>query len=316
MYSATILTIQNYEVVELANEFISAKIVIGLGFNLYSLSYKNKETLYFKDAFLNYAEHQKLAGTPLMHPWANRLDGDKIFNQQQQFSSEQNAVIYRDGNQLPLHGLLLKSNQWKIINLVASEQEAFCTAKLSFDDDVLVSIFPFKHDISITIKLKHQSIFYEVHVENKSEQAMPICFGFHPYFLIENSQQTQLQVPAAEIALVDDKMIPTQHFVDKTSLFPFRGDVLNIDNQQLDHAFVHHNQQKKYKLITEQYTVEFSLDEHYKVVQIYYPNSEQKPYICIEPMTALADALNTSKYNTVQAYSTFTSFFEMKFDDN
>ncbi|MCB0649622.1 MAG: hypothetical protein KDC49_23310, partial [Saprospiraceae bacterium] len=61
------------------------------------------------------------------------------------------------------------------------------------------------------------------------------------------------------------------------------------------------------------YSVAFNLDANYSVVQIYHPNNEQKPYICIEPMTALANALNTGNYNTIAPDTIFNAVFSIEY---
>ena len=76
---------------------------------------------------------------------------------------------------------------------------------------------------------------------------------------------------------------------------------------------MHQNQNENYQLKTDNYLVTFNLDENYTVVQIYHPNNEQKPYICIEPMTALANALNTGNYNTIAPNSKFNAVFSIEY---
>jgi len=313
MHLIIIKQIEGREIIELSNEIIEAKISVKQGFNLYSLLFNETETIYFNEDLETYSQHKKLAGIPFMHPWSNRLNGDKILNRSLTINEKQKTIIYRDANHLPLHGLILKSDKWKITSTKATESEASCTAKYSFDDKNLLAIFPFLHDVFLTIKLQGNSIFYTVEINNKSNKAMPVCFGFHPYFSLKNSSQIYLVTPGAAIAEVDNVLLPTQNFIEKDTLFPFQNDILDIKNQQIDHAFIHHNQDKKYRLITDNYVVEFDLDKHYRVMQIYHPDKAEKPYICIEPMTALADALNHGNYAAIPAGKKFEATFSMKF---
>lgn len=304
---------ESFEIIELSNQFINAKIVVQQGFNLFSLVYKNIETIYFDKTLTENFQDRKLAGIPFMHPWANRLDRDKIFNRSFTMNDKLNDVLYRDGNNLPLHGLILKSDKWQIIDMSATDLKASCTAKLAFNETHLLDLFPFKHNIFITLELESEKLFYKVEIENLSSNEMPICFGFHPYFNIKHSENNILIVPDAEVALVDEKLIPTNKYDEKEALFSFKENQIPIKNQNIDHAFLHQNQNENYQLKTDNYLVTFNLDENYTVVQIYHPNNEQKPYICIEPMTALANALNTGNYNTIAPNSKFNAVFSIEY---
>ncbi len=304
---------ESFEIIELSNQFINAKIVVQQGFNLFSLVYKNIETIYFDKTLTENFQDRKLAGIPFMHPWANRLDRDKIFNRSFTMNDILNAVLYRDGNNLALHGLILKSDKWQIIDMSATDLKASCTAKLAFNETHLLDLFPFKHNIFITLELESEKLFYKVEIENLSSNEMPICFGFHPYFNIKHSENNILIVPDAEVALVDEKLIPTNKYDEKEALFSFKENQIPIKNQNIDHAFLHQNQNENYQLKTDNYLVTFNLDENYTVVQIYHPNNEQKPYICIEPMTALANALNTGNYNTIAPNSKFNAVFSIEY---
>lgn len=304
---------ESFEIIELSNQFINAKIVVQQGFNLFSLVYKNIETIYFDKTLTENFQDRKLAGIPFMHPWANRLDRDKIFNRSFTMNDILNAVLYRDGNNLALHGLILKSDKWQIIEMSTTDLKASCTAKLAFNETHLLDLFPFEHNIFITLELESEKLFYKVEIENLSSNEMPICFGFHPYFNIKHSENNILIVPDAEVALVDEKLIPTNKYDEKEALFSFKENQIPIKNQNIDHAFLHQNQNENYQLKTDNYLVTFNLDENYTVVQIYHPNNEQKPYICIEPMTALANALNTGNYNTIAPNSKFNAVFSIEY---
>jgi galactose mutarotase-like enzyme len=67
----------NFEIIELKNENISARIAVNIGNTLFSLKDKN-EILYFPFTLEDYKTNTKLAGNPFMHPWANRLESECI----------------------------------------------------------------------------------------------------------------------------------------------------------------------------------------------------------------------------------------------
>ena len=245
----------NFEIITLQLNDLSAEIAVNIGNTLFSLKYKQKELLYFPFSLQDYKSNLKLAGNPFMHPWANRLNGEymRIENKKHYFPKNQLHWLYRDANQLPLHGLLLKSDKWQIIDMSATDLKASCTAKLAFNETHLLDLFPFKHNIFITLELESEKLFYKVEIENLSSNEMPICFGFHPYFNIKHSENNILIVPDAEVALVDEKLIPTNKYDEKEALFSFKENQIPIKNQNIDHAFLHQNQNENYQLKTDNY---------------------------------------------------------------
>jgi aldose 1-epimerase len=284
------------QIVELSSQNSTIKIAINIGCTLYSWKYKDTEIIYFNDTLKNYQTHKKLAGVPFMHPWSNRLESDFIFEKAFTTNDAIENILHRDANNLPLHGLILKSTQWKLEALKEEENYASMRAEIIFDDENLLTIFPYKHKVQLEITLANDMVSYSVQVDSLDDKPMPLAFGFHPYFNLQNSTQNKLTIPDSVLALVDDKMIPTYQFLQSHLMFNIKNNILNIDNRKIDHAFIHTNNEVNYKLETTHYNVEFILDNDYKVVQIYYPNNEEKPYICIEPMLAKANAFNHSKY--------------------
>ena len=160
---------ESFEIIELSNQFINAKIVVQQGFNLFSLVYKNIETIYFDKTLIENFQDRKLAGIPFMHPWANRLDRDKIFNRSFTMNDILNAVLYRDGNNLALHGLILKSDKWQIIDMSATDLKASCTAKLAFNETHLLDLFPFKHNIFITLELESEKLSQQTKINDQNK---------------------------------------------------------------------------------------------------------------------------------------------------
>lgn len=298
-------------IVELKSELIQAKVAVNIGCTMFSLKYNNYDVLYFKDTLASYAQHKKLAGIPFMHPWSNRLEADKIFNTPFPSSSKLNDFLHRDGNGLPLHGLILKSSKWKIDNMHSDGDSAVLSTSLLFDDEAMLSIFPFKHSVFLDIILHENSITYQTKIQCLESTEMPIAFGFHPYFNVLHSTKNYIRIPECKVAVVDNNMIPTQKYLPPNALFNFESGKLNIENKNIDHAFIHLHRNDNYGLHTENYSVEFCLDENYKVMQLYYPNHTEKPYICIEPMLEKANAFNEHSY-TQTANKQFVANFKMK----
>lgn len=299
------------EIIELKNDSIIAKIAVNIGNTLFSLKQNETEKLYFPFSFDEYKTNTKLAGNPLMHPWANRLEADyiQVENQTYQFPENQKHLLYRDGNNLPLHGLLLKSDQWKTIELYEDMETCFHIAELIFDDENMLSLFPFKHSIQIKHQLRANILSIETIINNHDEKSMPISFGYHPYFLKEHDAYT-LKIPTNDVIEVDEIMVPTGKIFDKSKKWKFIYDEISLKENAFDDGFQNlqfENEKANFEL--NQIKVQF--DKNYPFAQIYAPQHATKPYICIEPMTAATNALNRNTCKLIQHNEVFKATFSI-----
>ena len=286
-------TEDGFEIIELNNDLISARIIVNIGNTLFSLKQNEVEKMYFPFSFDEYKSNTKLAGNPFMHPWSNRLDADFILvdGEQSYFPTEKKSLIYRDGNQLPLHGLLLKTDKWETIDLYEDANVCWHLAELNFVYADWLSIFPFKHKIQIKHQLKDNELTIETIIINEDEKMMPVHFGFHPYFL-KTDEVIKLTIPAKNIIEVDDKMIPTGNSFAKENVFDFENHQLNLSTLTLDNGFEHliYNENNQAEFLINDLKIIF--DKNYSFAQIYAPNKTDKPYVCVEPMTSETNAIN------------------------
>ncbi len=313
----------NFEIIELKNEITSAKIAVNIGNTLFSLK-QNDEKLYFPFSLHEYKSNTKLAGVPFMHPWANRLKNDCILveNGRYDFPSEHKKLLYRDGNNLAMHGLLLKSSTWKTIELHEDENYCSHTAELIFDDAAFLSIFPFIHKIRIKHMLQNKELNIETTILNLDEKDMPMSFGFHPYFFRKNRDE-QLCIAAKSVIAVNDVMIPTGNVIAKESKWNFTDDKISLQNISFDDGFqdlkLNENKQTVFSIQPSQTVqaegqaehIEIRLDKNYPFAQIYAPSNPEKPYVCIEPMTAITNALSTNNCKKIKKDESFTASFSI-----
>ncbi len=302
----------DFEIIELKNEIISLKIAVNIGNTLFSFNYNDDEKLYFPFTLEEYKSNKKLAGNPFMHPWANRLEGEyfQIENEQHDFPKEQLHLLYRDGNNLPLHGLLLKSDKWKTIELYEDENLCYHIAKFIFDDENFLSIFPFKHTIQIKHQLQNKELKIETIIVNEDEKELPISFGFHPYFR-RNNKNARLTIPSMNTIEVNDKMIPTGNFISKEKKWNFVDDTISLEEVAFDNGFqdLKRNENNQTAFYINETKILF--DEHYPFSQIYAPLHTEKPYVCIEPMTAATNSLNTQSCKMIKTTERFTASFSI-----
>ena len=254
-----------------------------------------------------------------MHPWANRLEGDYITIGQQKhiFPKELYGQIFRDGNGLPLHGLLLKTDKWRTENIEQTDSFIYHHASLDFIEEEWLRIFPFEHSLDMKTYLHEDEICVEMGIYNSGDQPMPLSFGFHPYFLIDpqNTNALQLTIPMKKVLEMNEKMIPNGQFISKEALGAFENDKIILGQNKFDHGFTGEEQPGYFHLKQGNREFDLYMDDDYNYAQVYAPNQPGKPYVCIEPMQAPTNALNTNACKLLDPGDYITQEFTVSFYD-
>jgi galactose mutarotase-like enzyme len=209
-------------------------------------------------------------GIPFLYPWANRLSGfgyraggrDVVLDRS-------SPLLHLDQNGLPIHGLLNASPDWSLRELGASEDRARLLATFEFDRPELLAAFPFRTTVIAT-----------------ADDAVPIAFGFHPYLQFPGSPRAQWDVsfPVRRHLLLDQRTIPTGA---TEPALPLTGP---IGNRTWDDGFDRIDPPERFEVRGGGRAISVDYAEGYSVAQVFAPPGTD--YICIEPMTAPANALN------------------------
>ena len=188
---------------------LSAVYVPGAGMIATSLSDDGAELLGQRRGLEAYLTAGKTMGIPLLYPWANRLsaktyevDGDTVTLAPDAFG------VRADNNGLPIHGLLAAYPGWRAEQV--SDQKL--TAELDFGaHDELLASFPFPHRVELTVELADRTLTVSTTVTPTSDKAVPLAYGFHPYFQLPDVPRTewQIELPTMRHLILDDTGIPT-----------------------------------------------------------------------------------------------------------
>lgn len=317
MKHAMVYAQDGVEVAELRRADVQAKVAVSVGNTLFSLQTGERELLYFPYSLEEYAGNTNLAGNPFLHPWANRLEGEhlKIGSTIHPIPARYRDLIYRDNHGQPLHGLLLKTDGWKTIDFGTTDQYAYHAAELIFDAPDWLAVFPWLHVLRMKHELFDDHLQITLSLQNADEKSLPLSFGFHPYFRIDPQQRAtmQLHIPARELIETNERMIPTGRAEAKEAVFPFKGDSLLLDGHALDHGFQHLKRGDDGNVVFALDGLELCFDEQYAFAQVYAPFHPDKPYVCIEPMTAATNALNRQACRTLAPGQTFRASFGIRF---
>lgn len=281
------------------------RVVPSIGNNAYSMKVKGQEIFWSPYQTLTELKAKPtLMGTPFLAPWANRIEGAAFWANEHQFWFNPHLGNIRpDGNKNPIHGLLLFTDRWKVVDSHADAGSATVRSRLEFyRDPAWMAQFPFAHAIEMTYRLKDGALEVVTEIENLSSEKMPVAIGFHPYYKLPGERDSwSVHIPAKEHVQLSKTLIPTGERtpVSSPDPFPLKGtqqdDVytsLVRDGSGNADFWVTNGKQK----------LTFAFGPKYQVGVVYAPPG--RDFICFEPMAAITDAFNQNhagKYAELQS---------------
>lgn len=260
--------------------------VPGAGMLGASLVHHGQEMLWHGAGVRGYVRDRKFMGIPFLHPWANRLSafGYRAGGHDVVLDSA-SPLLLLDDNGLPIHGVLTASRLWTVREISADETRARLAASLEFDRPELLQVFPFPHRVELEVELSGGSLHVRAALVNLGAEQLPVAFGFHPYLRIPDVPRSEwvVEFPVREQLVLDDREIPTRAVAP---VLPTAGPV---GDRTWDDAFDRIAPGSSFVLSGGCRTVEVQYSDGFPFAQIFAPPGEE--YLCIEPMTAPANAL-------------------------
>jgi galactose mutarotase-like enzyme len=263
---------------------LEATFVVGAGMVGCSLRHAGAELLDPRAGVARYARTGSTMGIPLLHPWANRLAGlGYVAAGKAVTLGASSGVLHLDDNGLPIHGLLLGRSRFEITDEEATAGHARLATCLHFSPDpVLLAAFPFPHDLSLSLTLRDDSLVVETTLAPTGDVAVPVAFGFHPYFTLGGVPRAQwwVEMPVRQRLLLDERMIPTGGREPVTIAPSLLGDRAYDDAYLAPDRFVLAGGGRR---------LEVEFVRGYPFAQVFAPPGAS--FICFEPMTAPSNAL-------------------------
>ena len=226
------------------------------------------------------------AGIPLLHPWANRLDGLRYRAAGRDVALDPaSPLLHFDARGLPIHGVPWSRLSWK----VTAESPGRLAAGLDWDREDLLSIFPFRHGLEMVVALAPDGLTLETTLVPGPEGPVPVSFGFHPYLGIPGVPRAEwrLGLPAMRRLVQDAHGIPDGREVS------FAAEDALLRSRAFDDGFALESDRASFLLSGGGRRVVVDLLEGYRFAQIYAPPGED--LIAIEPMTAPTNALASGR---------------------
>jgi aldose 1-epimerase len=224
-------------------------------------------------------------GIPLLHPWANRLNGwTYAVDGASVALSADTPGLRSDEHGLPIHGLVAAYRGWQVREAGANA----LVAELAFDeDDELLGAFPFPHRLTLEITQSSGTLTVTTTLTPTGDVAVPVAFGFHPYFALPGvgREGLVLRAPAMTRIALDGRGIPTGL---RERVGPRRS---AVGAAVLDDHFTDLGDRPEFTLAGGGHEITVQLNEGYTHAQLFAP--PDRAIVAIEPMTAAIDALRS-----------------------
>ena len=294
-YTAQKIVVDGFDVLRLTDAAHKTEVSIAPAFgnNAYEMKVNGKNAFWTPFGLKELMRNPAFVGNPFLAPWANRLDQDAFYANGKKYLINPNLENFRrDGNRLPIHGLLAYWPEWKLAALEADAVSARATCRLEFwKYPGLMAQFPFAHTIEMTYRLQDGVLEVETVVENHSVEPMPVSLGYHPYFQIHDAPRDawKVHLAAKEHVLLSNLLVPTGE--RKPVALP---DPVSLSGTQLDDVFTNlvrgTDGRSEFWVEGKQERITVIYGPKYSVAVVYAPPG--KGFICFEPMAALTNAMN------------------------
>jgi aldose 1-epimerase len=231
-----------------------------------------------------YASRGSTFGLPLLHPWANRLAAfSYAVGGQEVALGAETPGLHTEEHGLPIHGLLAGRRGWEVVDVSGTSLRS----RFSFDTPELLAAFPFPHDLEIAAVLSAGALTISTTLIPTSDQAVPVAFGWHPYFTLPGIDRDHLilRTPSMSRLILDDHMIPT----GETE--PFGPRHAPIADTDWDDAFTNLGADPHFTLAGGGHELTVRFLEGYTHLQLFTPPG--RAVVAIEPMTAPTNALRS-----------------------
>jgi aldose 1-epimerase len=202
-----------------------------------------------------------------------------------------------------MHGVPWGQLKW---NVISSDADALA-ARLDWVSEELLAIFPFPHHVEMALRLRPLELEIRTTVFADSGSAVPISFGFHPYFGIPGISRGdwRLNAPAMRKLALDAQGIPTGA---ETSSLPIAAP---LGTTGYDDGFALLSEHAAFSIEGNGYSIGIEFINGFQFAQIFAP--KDKEFIAIEPMTAETNALKSGKgLRVIAADEEFSAAFQIE----
>jgi galactose mutarotase-like enzyme len=288
---------------------LEASYVPGAGLVCSSLRHEGAELLGRRSGVGEYAKVGATMGVPILHPWANRLDGPgfRTGGVEVEFPPDAQAVRLDGATGLPIHGLVSGWPAWEVVSHAADAQTARLEAVLEADRLPAVSeLFPFPHRVRVRAELCDLTLRIQTTLEPTADRAVPVAFGYHPYFTLPGVPRDEwvVELPVKAQAVLDERFLPTGEEREVSiATGPLAG-------RTYDDLFPKLRSEPVFGVEGGGRRIAVAFERGYDVAVVYAPDNDA--VICFEPMTAATNPFaGPYPLRWVEPGDTFTATFSI-----
>lgn len=228
-----------------------------------SWSVAGRELLYMDDSTLHDTTKNVRGGIPVLFPAPGKLPSDTF------------AQRGRVGTDLKQHGFA-RLLPWKVTRSSADAIELTLGADAS-----TLTRFPWQFQAQLSVRVYARSLQLRFSLHNLDTEALPFALGYHPYFQVDDqTEKPQLAIASRATQAFDNV---------RKQIVPFSG--FDLTQPELDLHLLDHGSQHCLMRWPDGSQVELSADPEFAVWVIW--TLAQRDFVCVEPWTARANALNS-----------------------
>lgn len=279
-------------------------IAPSVGNRAFAFTVHGQNVLYFPAPDIASPRAKALNGIPFLAPWANRMAEGGFWANGKKYEFNPNLGTLRlDRNNIAIHGMLIASPRWKVIDVGADEHSAHVTSRLEFwKYPNLMANWPFAQVYEMTYTLANGVLEVTTRVRNLSAKPMPVVIGFHPFFHIPGVPRSEasIHVPAREHVETDQLLVPTG--VLKPVNLP---EWVSLKDRTFDDGYTDllrgSDGRAVFTLKAGSKEIQVLYGPRYPVAVVWAPPGRQ--FVCFEPMAAVTNGANLAhygKYNELQ----------------
>ncbi|HKP88824.1 MAG TPA: aldose 1-epimerase [Thermoleophilaceae bacterium] len=252
-----------------------------------SMRHRGDELLGQRGGLARYEATRSTMGIPLLHPWANRLDGLAYAAAGRRVELDPDSPLLKtDPNDLPIHGFLGASPYWEVLGTDADDTSARLSARMDFAaHPEYLEGFPYPHELRIDASLAGSTLTLRTTLAATGDLAVPMSFGFHPYFALLDDERSdwRVELPVRERIVTDERQIPTGE-TEPVEIAPGP-----LGDRTFDDGYANVPDGARFVVAGEGRRVTVEWVAGYRYAQVYAPEGDE--LIAFEPMTAPTNAL-------------------------
>ena len=269
---------------------LEAAFLPGLGMLGASLRHRGVELLRRIEDLASAAAKGSTAGIPLLHPWANRLEGLRYRAAGRDVVLDPSSpLLHFDDRGLPIHGVPWSRLAWDVTG--ASPERL--VARLAWDRPDRLAVFPFRHELEMSVTIERDSLTIATTLTAAKDGAVPVSFGFHPYVGLADRPRSawRLELPAMRRLSLDDRQLPDG---GESAAAAFDG---ALASRGFDDGFALEGDGAVFAISAGGRRIAVELLEGYRYAQVYAP--ADRDFIAFEPMTSPTNALASGRGLTI-----------------